>query len=56
MNKKHQISVERLQTRINMLREESRTISHKIAILEERRKDLQAEKKHYKGVLLELES
>jgi predicted nucleic acid-binding Zn-ribbon protein len=33
-------TVERLNTRIDMIREESRTLSHRIAILEERRKEL----------------
>lgn len=38
-------TVERLQTRINMIREESRTLSHRIAIMGDRRKELQEEKK-----------
>jgi|TARA_R100000734_G_scaffold17423_1_gene13722 hypothetical protein len=46
---------ERLNTRINMIREESRTISHRIAILEERRKELQEEKNHFKSLLVELD-
>ena len=48
-------TVERLQTRINMIREESRTLSHRIAILEERRKELQENKKHFKNLLSQLE-
>ena len=48
-------TTERLQTRINMIREESRTLSHRIAILEERRKELQENKKHFKNLLHELE-
>jgi prefoldin subunit 5 len=48
-------TTERLQTRINMIREESRTLSHRIAILEERRKELQENKKHFKDLLQELE-
>ncbi len=48
-------TAERLNTRINMIREESRTISHRIAILEERRRDLQEEKKHFKSLLRELD-
>ncbi len=48
-------TTERLQTRINMIREESRTLSHRIAILEERRKELQENKKHFKSLLQELE-
>lgn len=47
-------TVERLNTRIDMIREESRTLSHRIAILEERRKELQENKKHFKGLLTEL--
>lgn len=47
-------TVERLNTRIDMIREESRTLSHRIAILEERRKELQENKKHFKGLLIEL--
>ena len=49
-------TVERLQTRINMIREESRTLSHRIAYLEDRRKELQEDKKHYKSLLLQMES
>lgn len=48
-------TAERLNTRINMIREESRTISHRIAILEERRKELQEEKNHFKSLLKELD-
>jgi predicted nucleic acid-binding Zn-ribbon protein len=48
-------TVERLNTRIDMIREESRTLSHRIAILEERRKELQENKRHFKDLLLELE-
>ena len=47
-------TVERLNTRIDMIREESRTLSHRIAILEERRKELQENKRHFKNLLLEL--
>ena len=49
-------TVERLQTRINMIREESRTISHKIEIMSERRKELQEDKKRLKGLLMKLEA
>ena len=49
-------TVERLQTRINMIREESRTLSHRIAIMGDRRKELQEEKKKLKALLVELES
>ena len=48
-------TVERLNTRIDMIREESRTLSHRIAILEERRKELQENKRHFKNLLLEIE-
>ncbi len=49
-------TVERLQTRIDMIRDESRTLSHRIAIMGNRRKELQEEKKKLKALLLELES
>ena len=49
-------TVERLQTRINMIREESRTLSHRIDIMSERRKELQDDKKRLKSLLVELES
>jgi predicted nucleic acid-binding Zn-ribbon protein len=49
-------TVERLQTRIDMIRDESRTLSHRIAIMGNRRKELQEEKKRLKALLLELES
>jgi len=58
MTEKEQLrtnTVERLNTRIDMIREESRTLSHRIAILEERRKELQENKRHFKDLLLELE-
>ena len=41
-------TVERLQTRIDMIRDESRTLSHRIAIMGNRRKELQEEKKKLK--------
>lgn len=49
-------TTERLQTRINMIREESRTLSHRIDIMSERRKELQDDKKRLKSLLVELES
>jgi predicted nucleic acid-binding Zn-ribbon protein len=49
-------TVERLNTRIDMIREESRTLSHRIAILEERRKELQENKRHFKSLLSDIES
>ena len=44
-------NIERLHTRINLIREESRTISYRIEALEERRKELQDQKKHLKEIL-----
>jgi len=44
-------NIERLHTRINLIREESRTISYRIEALEERRKELQEQKKHLKEIL-----
>ena len=44
-------NTERLQTRIDMIRMESRQISYRIEALEERRKELQDQKKHLKELL-----
>ena len=44
-------NIERLHTRINLIREESRTISYRIEALEDRRKELQEQKKHLKEIL-----
>ncbi len=44
-------NIERLHTRINLIREESRTISYRIEALEERRKELQDQKKRLKELL-----
>jgi prefoldin subunit 5 len=44
-------SIERIQTRINLIREESRTVSYRIEALEERRKELQEQKKNLKDLL-----
>ena len=44
-------NIERLHTRINLIREESRTISYRIEALEERRKELQEQKKNLKELL-----
>ena len=44
-------NIERLHTRINLIREESRTISYRIEALEERRKELQEQKKRLKELL-----
>jgi predicted nucleic acid-binding Zn-ribbon protein len=47
-------NTERLQTRINLIREESRTISYRIEALEERRKELQDQKKYLKELLSDI--
>ena len=47
-------NIERLQTRIDMIRMESRQISYRIEALEERRKELQEQKKELKTLLTEL--
>ena len=47
-------STERLQTRIDMIRMESRQISYKIEALYERRKELQEQKKQLKSLLSEV--
>ena len=44
-------NIERLQTRIDMIRMESRQISYRIEALEERSKELQDQKKHIKELL-----
>jgi len=46
--------IERLQTRIEMIRTESRILSHRIERYEEQRKDLQQEKKLIKSKIGEL--
>jgi len=45
---------ERIQTRIEMIRMESRQISYRIEALEERRKELQEQKKNLKYLLSSL--
>mgnify|MGYP003113506435 CR=1 FL=1 len=45
---------ERIQTRIEMIRMESRQISYRIEALEERRKELQEKKKNLKYLLSSL--
>ena len=45
---------ERIQTRIEMIRMESRQISYRIEALEERRKELQEQKKNLKDLLSSL--
>ena len=47
-------NLERLQTRIDMIRMESRQISYRIEALEERRKELQEKKKQLKSLLSEV--
>jgi len=49
-------NTERLQTRIDMIRMESRQISYRIEALEERRKELQEQKKNLKDLLAELDA
>ena len=46
-------NLERLQTRIDLIRSESRQISYRIEALEERRKELQDQKKELKNLLTE---
>jgi prefoldin subunit 5 len=47
-------NVERIHTRINLIREESRTISYRIEALEERRKELQDQKKYLKELISDM--
>jgi predicted nucleic acid-binding Zn-ribbon protein len=47
-------NLERLQTRIDLIRSESRQISYRIEALEERRKELQDQKKQLKSLLSEV--
>jgi len=47
-------NVERIHTRINLIREESRTISYRIEALEERRKELQEQKKYLKELISDM--
>lgn len=49
-------NTERLQTRIDMIRMESRQISYRIEALEERRKELQEQKKNLKELLADLDA
>ena len=49
-----QDNIERLQTRIDMIRMESRQISYRIEAHEERRKELQEQKKALKNLLTEV--
>jgi archaellum component FlaC len=48
-------TVERIQTRIDMIRMESRSLSHKIAIMLETRKELSEKKKNLKELLAHVE-
>ena len=54
MNAKEE-TVERIQTRIDMIRMESRSLSHKVAIMLERRKELSEKKKNLKELLAHIE-
>ena len=47
---------ERIQTRIDMIRMESRSLSHKIEIMLERRKELSETKKRLKELLAKIET
>ena len=47
-------NVERIHTWINLIREESRTISYRIEALEERRKELQDQKKYLKELISDM--
>jgi regulator of replication initiation timing len=47
-------SIERIQTQIDMIRHESRTLSYRIERMIEQRKGLQCEKKKLKELLLTL--
>ena len=49
-------NTERLQTRIDMIRMESRQISYRIEALEDRRKELQEQKKNLKVLLADLDA
>ena len=48
VQKQKEETVERLQTRIDMIRMESRSLSHKVEIMLERRKELSETKKRLK--------
>ncbi len=50
--KKEIDNTERIQTRIDLIRAESRQISYRIEALEERRKELQEQKKELKNLLI----
>lgn len=54
--KKEIDNTERIQTRIDLIRMESRQISYRIEALEERRKELQEQKKELKNLLTEINS
>jgi len=49
-------NTERIQTRIDLIRMESRQLSYRIEALEERRKELQEQKKELKNLLTEINS
>lgn len=53
---KNRNNVERLQTRINMIRDESRHLSYQIEAIQEKRHNLQLEKKMLKDRIVEMET
>jgi predicted RNase H-like nuclease (RuvC/YqgF family) len=50
-NKDLQYNLERVQTKIEMIRQESRVLSYKIDRMMEQRKELQAEKRQLKDLV-----
>jgi|TARA_B100001057_G_C22498295_1_gene813013 archaellum component FlaC len=56
VQKQKEETVERLQTRIDMIRMESRSLSHKVEIMLERRKELSETKKRLKELLAKIET
>jgi len=53
---KKQLSLEEVETRIHMYRDESRTISHRISALTERRKEINEKIKELKQQCVDLKS
>ena len=54
MNNKIEAQIERIQTRIEMVRTESRVLSHKIERMEQQRKELQDEKRRLKDLMSDI--
>ena len=52
MNDNNQENIERLQTQIEMIRSESRILTYRIDRMTQQRKELQAEKRRLKELLL----